>query len=335
MNKKPKIIPIASGKGGVGKTLLAANLSIALAQMGHSTIAVDMALGGSNLYTCLGVPNRFSGIGDFLKSESLVFKDLAIPTSVPNLKFIPGEGCSPFMANITHEQRRIIAAEIKNLDAEYIIIDLGAGTSFSTLHFFGITRNGLLVTTFETPAIMNFIMFLRNFIFRAISGVARQDRETFEVIMRALKRTSGAHHLSVQSMLAEVVIRNPEMADRLRLVTESFRPRIVFNMGDHPGDLLILDKLKSTLRQGLSIEADYFGFLFHDEMIRKAAKNREVLILNYRNSRAAKGIIGIARRIERLWEEPSLEGRFDLMHHTKREFEAWTDNKQDGKVKRR
>jgi flagellar biosynthesis protein FlhG len=42
----PKIVPIASGKGGVGKTFLTANLAIALAEAGHPTIAVDMHLGG-------------------------------------------------------------------------------------------------------------------------------------------------------------------------------------------------------------------------------------------------------------------------------------------------
>lgn len=317
------IIPIASGKGGVGKTFLAANLSIALAQLGHSTIAVDMDLGGSNLYTCLGVPNRHAGIGDYLKSGHFPFKDLKVQTSIPNLKFIPGEGCSPFMANITHEQRKIIAEEIRKLDAEYIILDLGAGTSFSTLHFFGIVKNGILITTFETTAVMNFIMFLRNFVFRAISGVAKQDRESFELVMKALKQTSTANHVSVQSILAGIIARNPGMAEQLHHITAAFRPRVVFNMGDHPEDLLILDKLKSTLKQGLSLEADYFGFIFHDEAVRMSAKNREVLILKYRNSMAAKGIMGIARRIEKIWGEPSLYGKFDLALQTRKEFAAW------------
>ena len=40
------IIPIASGKGGVGKSIFSANLAIALARLGHPTVAVDLDLGG-------------------------------------------------------------------------------------------------------------------------------------------------------------------------------------------------------------------------------------------------------------------------------------------------
>lgn len=320
---RTRIIPVASGKGGVGKTLLAANLSIALARMGKSVIAVDLDLGGSNLYTCLGVPNRFAGIGDYLKTGNLAFKDLVVSTSIENLRFIPGEGLRPFMANITHDQRKTIISEIRSLEADYIILDLGAGTSFSTLHFFGISNKGLLVTTFETPAIMNAVMFLRNFVFRTISGVARADRVSFDRVMQALKQGSNGNSTSVPNILSDIVGRNPAMAKRIEQVVLSIRPRFVFSMGDHPKDLLILEKLKSTLRHGLAIEADYLGFLFYDEKVRLAARNREVLVLNYPDAPAAKGIISIARRVEKLWTAPSMDGRFDLTRQTTQEYRAW------------
>ena len=70
MKKRPEIIPVASGKGGVGKSFLTANLGFALGEMGHRTVAVDMDLGGSNLHAFLGLSNRFPGIGDFLKART-------------------------------------------------------------------------------------------------------------------------------------------------------------------------------------------------------------------------------------------------------------------------
>jgi flagellar biosynthesis protein FlhG len=66
----PVIIPIASGKGGVGKSFLTANLAMALAAMGHRVIAVDLDLGGSNLHTFLGLANRYPGIGDFINGAA-------------------------------------------------------------------------------------------------------------------------------------------------------------------------------------------------------------------------------------------------------------------------
>ena len=63
------IIPIASGKGGVGKSFLAANLSIALAGLGKKVIAADLDFGGSNLHSCFGIDNTDPGIGDYFRSR--------------------------------------------------------------------------------------------------------------------------------------------------------------------------------------------------------------------------------------------------------------------------
>ena len=56
MAERATIIPIAGGKGGVGKTFVAANLAVALAKRGHSTIAVDLDLG--KLRHQEGIPER-------------------------------------------------------------------------------------------------------------------------------------------------------------------------------------------------------------------------------------------------------------------------------------
>ncbi|NBQ39078.1 MAG: MinD/ParA family protein, partial [Alphaproteobacteria bacterium] len=61
-----QIIPIASGKGGVGKSLVAANLAIALAQAGKNVVLADLDLGGSNLHLILGLRGIPVGIGTWI-----------------------------------------------------------------------------------------------------------------------------------------------------------------------------------------------------------------------------------------------------------------------------
>ena len=102
MESSATIIPIAAGKGGVGKSFLTASLGIALAQQGHRTIAVDMDLGGSNLHSFLGLPNRYPGIGDYLQAKSGSLESLQVATGIDNLTFLPGDGKTPFMANIQY-----------------------------------------------------------------------------------------------------------------------------------------------------------------------------------------------------------------------------------------
>ena len=78
---------------------------MALARRGHKTIVVDMDLGGSNLHSFLGLSNRYPGIGDFLKAKTADLEELLVPTGTANLQFLPGDGRTPFMANIPHGQK--------------------------------------------------------------------------------------------------------------------------------------------------------------------------------------------------------------------------------------
>ena len=94
------IIPIASGKGGVGKSFLAANLSIALAGLGKKVIAADLDFGGSNLHSCFGMHNTHPGIGDYLRARYGKLEDLLVKTNTDNLQFLAGDARSPFMANM-------------------------------------------------------------------------------------------------------------------------------------------------------------------------------------------------------------------------------------------
>ena len=127
MSNAATIIPIAGGKGGVGETLFTANLAWALAELGHSTIAVDLDLGNSNLHSLLGLPNRHAGIGDFLRVGGGQLEDFLVETAHPQLRVLAGDGRMPFMANITHAQKTQLISKMKTLPAQYLLLDLGAG----------------------------------------------------------------------------------------------------------------------------------------------------------------------------------------------------------------
>ncbi|MFC1867013.1 P-loop NTPase [Thermodesulfobacteriota bacterium] len=105
MTDNAKIIPVASGKGGMRKSLFTANIAIALARMGNPTIAIDLGLDASDLHIFLNIANEYPGVGNFLKTRGLILSDLQVPTSFPNLKIITDDGRSPHMANITYGEK--------------------------------------------------------------------------------------------------------------------------------------------------------------------------------------------------------------------------------------
>ena len=235
MNTTPKIVPIASGKGGVGKTFLTANLAIALAEAGHPTIAVDLDLGGSNLHSFLGLPNRFPGIGDFLKARSAELQELLVDTATHNLRFIPGDGLSPFMANIPHAQKMRLISRVEKLPAEYILLDLGAGTSFNTLDFFLISRHGVVVTKPELPAIMNTLGFLKHLVLRLIDRTFAQDRRIRDLLRALSKQPMAGQRNMVENLVSEIKTTDPDAGETARRPPQGLPTQGHLQPGGTPG----------------------------------------------------------------------------------------------------
>src|SRR4051794_40385321 len=77
-----RILAVGGGKGGIGKSLVSANLSIALAQRGASVVVVDADLGGANLHSCLGVAQPQVSLSDFIDRRVQRLEDVAVETGI-------------------------------------------------------------------------------------------------------------------------------------------------------------------------------------------------------------------------------------------------------------
>ncbi len=302
--KEKIVIPVAAGKGGVGKTFLTANLSLALAEMGHRTIAVDLDLGGSNLHSFLGLPNRFPGVGDFLKARSAELDELLVPTENPNLRFLPGDGKTPFMANIAYVQKIKLLSHIHKLPADYILLDLGAGSSFNTLDFFRLSPKGILLTTPEPPAIMGMMVFLKNFLLRTIER-KMSDNPTIRNLLREMyKQPIGKQMATIVDLQHQLALEDREVGKIVAEFCKNCRPRVVFNRGEHPDEMSLTHQISKSAKDILGIETDYFGYIFNDRSVRKSVLMRQAFLPNFSESLAAENIFRIAERIVRYWNEP-------------------------------
>jgi flagellar biosynthesis protein FlhG len=320
---KTTIIPIASGKGGVGKSFLTANLSIAIAKLGYSTAVVDLDLGGSNLYTYLGMPNKYPGIGDYLKGKKVRFRDLLVRTETSNLKYIPGDGRTPFMAGISYAQRQILLGELKRIPARYVLLDLGSGSTFNTLNFYGIAHKGIIVTTSEVPSIMNFLAFLRNFMFYIIVKAVSHNKEVLKILITAFRQPIKSKPLSVKSLLNKISDIDSNLAIKAHDLCRNYRPRIIVNMGDSFDELKVLRRIDDVLKTRLSIEADYFGFIYYDDVVRRSVQNSKILFSRYPECIASKSIKHVARRITKIWDQPVENSMVRLFEDTKRKQALW------------
>lgn len=317
MNKRAKIIPIASGKGGVGKSFLTANLAFALAEMGHQTVAVDMDLGGSNLHSFLGFSNGFPGVGDFLKARTAELEELLVATETPNLQFLAGDGMTPFMANIPYAQKIRLISRIVKLPAEYILLDLGAGTSFNTLDFFRLSRYGIVITTPEYPAVMSMLAFLKHFVLRVIEGNFTTNYRIREILRLLYKKPMNGQQSTIRKVFSEITAVDAEAGEIVSAVFQDYRPRVIFNMGTHPDEVKIADQIDLSLKNILCLEADYFGFIFDDPTIRESIRKRTPFIPNCRNGMGSESITRIAERIVKFLEQKVKNSAEHILSHAR------------------
>ncbi|MDZ7642300.1 MAG: P-loop NTPase [Desulfurivibrio sp.] len=305
---KARIIPIASGKGGVGKSVFAASLAIALARKGEATVAVDLDLGGSNLHTYLGLPNTNPGIGDYLKRRLDGLQPLLVETPFARLRFLPGDGKTPFMANISSQQRRLLLTELQNLPAQNVVVDLGAGSAINTMNHFGLAADGIVITTLDTPALMNALVFLRNFMFANVLSLASKEGELRRLLLDAYRRSADGANLTAEEVYELIDRHDRLLARQIRQRLSRFTPRLVYNMADQAEDLRVAERIKGTLKKNLSLESSTLGLLFYDDQVRKAVRKNRVFLADNPDTPYRRGIDAICQRLLKpAGREPDLE----------------------------
>ena len=206
-----KIWAVGGGKGGVGKSLVSANVAICLALMGNKVVAVDLDLGGANLHTCLGLPIPSVTLSDWVSKKITNFEDLLVSTPINNLKIISGAQDELGMANLKHMQKNQIIRKLGDLDADYILFDLGAGTAFNTIDFFITADKGILVVLPEPTSIENTYRFIKSVFYRRlkmIEGVAELEPMILESLNA--KVTSGSS-ASPADLIKRITDFNPEV----------------------------------------------------------------------------------------------------------------------------
>jgi len=258
----PVIVPIASGKGGVGKTLTAIHAAIALTQLGKTTILIDSDMGGSNAHTFLGIKNRNPGIGSIIHRHEKHIEDLILETRIPKLYLIPGDGQLTSTANPPFWIRRRLEKEIGQLVCDFVIIDLGAGTGTYILDMFLLSRQGIVVTTPEIPALLNAYGFIKSTAIRIFQQHTRsKSPEGIIANQMPSHNIDSSNGIGLDGWIERIRKENPEAAQAIREDLQLYSPQILLNMGTHQKDLSLGSNIQRTCEKHLGIEARYIGFI--------------------------------------------------------------------------
>ena len=293
--QKTKVWAIGGGKGGVGKSLVTANLSICLALMGYKVVTIDLDLGGANLHTCLGVPIPDKTLSDYLTKKVRTLNELLTPTPIENLSIISGAQDDVGIANLKQMQKAKIISKMTELDADYVLFDLGAGTTFNTLDFFISADQGILTALPEPTSIENTYRFIKSVYHRKLNMV--EDLLEIGPLIYQAMNAKISQNSTPADLIARVIEINPEMGHKLKMEIERLSPKLIINQVRTQADIDIGFSMKIICRKYFGINLDYVGFLDYDATVWQSVKRRKPLLMEFPNSALVNNFDKIVHRL--------------------------------------
>lgn len=291
-----QIIPVASGKGGVGKSLLSANLAIALGQAGKTVVLADLDLGASNLHLVLGVPSPGAGVGTFLTGNS-DFNKVLLPTTYENVRFVPGDSEIPGLTALSAPQKASLTKNLLSTEADYLILDLGAGTHTGILDFFLLSNSGIVVTAPTVTATLNAYLFLKNTVFRMMFTTFKKGSPARNWLNDIKNDSSSLQRMYIPKILEEITRIDPESAEKFTRRMAAFRPRLVMNMIDDPKDADKALKIRRSCREYLTIDLEHLGVIYRDVVQDTALASRLPVIVYKPQAMLSQAVYRIADKI--------------------------------------
>jgi flagellar biosynthesis protein FlhG len=246
----PRMVAIAGGKGGVGKSTLAANLALAIGRHGHRVTLVDGDLGAANLHTMLGVLNPPSGIAEFLDDRVDTLDEVALQVA-PTVNLVPGTS-RPGAANLGTAQKLRFIRAVAKLDTDVVVVDVGAGTSFTVVDLVGACDLKLFVMTPQLPSLHNAYALMKACVHRVVRRLSVDETQQ-NLIDAALANETRAR--TIPQLLSVLRPLDAMLADKIADTLLRFGVGMVGNQLTSDADTHALHRMSPLIHDHLLVHA--------------------------------------------------------------------------------
>lgn len=260
------IISIASGKGGVGKSVVSANLALLLAKRGRRVILADLDIGGADSHILFGLLNPALTLTDFLNRKVSTLAEVAQPLPVhPNLRIIPGTGDTLATANMAYSKKKRLIRHFQELEADVIVVDIGAGTSYHALDFFLMADHHIAVATPDPTSVLDLYRFIKlAAIRRVLSSFLARDAMT--------EALSDRDFSSVEEVL-DVAGKTDEVGRGIAEASlRSFQPALILNRIAGRSRVNVL-QLRKLLKEYVGGDLTLLGEIPDDPAMERAVRS--------------------------------------------------------------
>jgi flagellar biosynthesis protein FlhG len=298
------IYSIGGGKGGSGKSFIAASLGILLARQGKKVLLVDLDLGASNLHTLLDQKIPECGLDGFIDKKVNKLEDVVLSTSIPDLYLISSTRCSLEIANLYYAQKIKLINAIKNLPFDYILLDLAPGTNYNTLDFFLIGLEGLFVATPEPTAIENTFIFIKAVYLRKLKQ-ALKEANMWYIYQEEVAKLSRGKLKSPLELINILVQRDTEKGKIFEDVISSLNFRLILNKFRGQVNENLGEQLADVCNRHLYPNFYFLGNISYDSRVYESIIARNIFIQKYPYTKTVSDLQNVAKSLTEEWQQPA------------------------------
>lgn len=254
---------VGGGKGGSGKSFLTSLMGILLAESGRKVILMDSDFGGANLHSFLGVKKPGYSLTDFF-DRKVPLQEIVLPTWTPNLRLVIGDVHAMTPLSFVHTQKLELFHHIRRLDAELILIDLGAGSAAETVDTFLIADKLITMTTPQTISFDNLYHFLNKVLFRKLNA-AIYEQGLQKTAAKAWKSREGGRIRTIRDFINHLSLFSPKIKPVIDKAFADFHIHVVMNYVRSKEQAQTGESLGKILHDYYGIGADFSGFIHYYE----------------------------------------------------------------------
>ena len=293
-----RIIAVGGAKGGVGKSILAANVGVYMARSGLRTVLVDLDLGAANLHLYMGVWGLKRRIDDYLDKQSDSLDAIAVETDHGPLLIGGGSGRLG-SANLPFARKLKLMRAIRKLDADVVVLDLGASTHFNILDFFLLADTQLVMTTCDPAAYLDAYTFVKMALYRRLVRLFGSEskyrkfknEELQGVIQRFVVPDRRQSPDRVSDLMDRIKARFPRHHYLVADALHQFQPRLVVNLADIQEEVRqVVTRMQNVADRMLSTRIQLAGTIFSDRNIARSTRDLKPEVDRHPNGLLARAI---------------------------------------------
>jgi flagellar biosynthesis protein FlhG len=283
-----RVIAFGSGKGGVGKSVIATSVALGLGRSNKRVTLLDGDLGGANLHSFLGVGFPELSLSDLLQRKVEHIDDVTTPTAYQGVSLVSGAFDTLSAVSPKYAQKIRLLRQIASTGADYTLLDLGSGTGFNVLDFFLIADVGMVTVIPEPTSVENAYRFVKALYYRCLKHL--ESSWEHKPLLRAAIEEKGQRGLRTPAeLIADVERRDSTVGAELRRLLAGMRIGIIVSQAREEADYKLAASMAGVCTDYLGVDVFEAGTVPFDDAVWRAVRKRRPTLIDAPNSSFVDG----------------------------------------------